>query len=98
MRRMLARSAHTVEPAMLRSHARGLGGEARQAAAEGHRCPLDQEARQEPLRLQEPRQRRPAAQADPALRGDGRGGARQPGPGGGARRCRRLQGRPRTLP
>ena len=43
---------------------------------------LDQEARQEPLRLQEPRQRGPQAQAGAALPSDGRaGGARQPGCG-----------------
>ena len=60
---------------------RGLGEPAGQAFPEGYGRALDQEARQEPLRLQEPRQRGPQAQAGAALPSDGRGGARQPGCG-----------------
>ena len=59
----------------------GLGEAAGQACPEGHRRTLDQEARQEPFRLQEPCERGPAAQAGAALPCDGRGGARQPGGG-----------------
>ena len=52
--------------------------QAGQAAPEGPRRPLDEEARQELFRLQEPRECGRQAQADPALRGDRCGGARQP--------------------
>ena len=47
-------------------------------SAKGYGCALDKKARQEPLWLQESRHHRPSAQADTALPGDGRGGARQP--------------------
>ena len=57
-----------------------LGGRAGKAAAKGCRCAVDQEARQEPLRLQEPCQRGPSAQAGAALSCERRGGARQPSP------------------
>jgi hypothetical protein len=56
-----------------------------QAVPEGLGRALDQEARQEPLRLQEPCQRGPQAQAGAPLPGDGRGGARQPGRGRASR-------------
>ena len=52
-----------------------LGRQAGQASAKRQGCALDQEARQEPLWLQESRQHRPSAQADTALPGDGRSGA-----------------------
>ena len=47
------------------------------AAPKGCRGAVDQEARQEPLRLQEPCQRGPSAQAGAALSGERRGDARQ---------------------
>ena len=56
----------------------GWENPAGQAFPEGYGRALDQEARQEPLRLQEPRQRGSPAQAGAALSGDGRGSARQP--------------------
>ena len=46
---------------------RALGKQARQAQPEGRGRALDEKARQEPLRLQEPCERRPKAQAGPAL-------------------------------
>ena len=49
-------------------------------APKGCRGAVDQEARQEPLRLQEPCQRGPSAQAGAALSCERRGGARQPSP------------------
>ena len=52
--------------------------QARQIAPEGPRRPLDEEARQELFRIQEPRECGRQAQADPALRGDRCGGPRQP--------------------
>ena len=55
-----------------------LGGQAGKAAPKGCRGAVDQEARQEPLRLQEPCQRGPSAQAGAALSCERRGGARQP--------------------
>src|SRR5262245_31048570 len=55
-----------------------LEAEARQDAAEGPRRALDEEAWQEFFRIQEPRECGCQAQADPALRGDRCGGARQP--------------------
>jgi transposase len=55
-----------------RQDARGLGGQAGQGCAEGQGCALDQEERQELLRLQEPHQHRPQAQADPPLGRDRR--------------------------
>ena len=57
-----------------------LGGQAGKAAPKGCRGAVDQEARQEPLRLQEPCQRGPSAQAGAALSCERRGGARQPSP------------------
>ena len=57
-----------------------LGGQAGKAASKGCRGAVDQEARQEPLRLQEPCQRGPSAQAGAALSCERRGGARQPSP------------------
>ena len=57
-----------------------LGGQAGKAAPKGCRGAVDQEARQEPLRLQEPGQRGPSAQAGAALSCERRGGARQPSP------------------
>jgi uncharacterized protein YcbK (DUF882 family) len=48
-----------------------LGGKASQECAEGQRRALDQEERPKLLRLQEPHQRRPQAQADPLLHRDG---------------------------
>ena len=60
---------------------RGLEEEASQEPAEGQGCPLDEEARQELLRLQEPRECGCRAQADPALCGERRGSSRQPGAG-----------------
>ena len=62
-------------------HTGGVEAEARQVAAEGPRCALDQEARPQLLRLQEPRERGRQAQADPALCRDRCGRARQPGAG-----------------
>ena len=47
----------------VRRGARGLGRQARQAVAERCGRALDEKARQEPLRLQEPRERGPQAQA-----------------------------------
>ena len=44
-----------------------LGGQAGKAAPKGCRGAVDQEARQEPLRLQEPCQRGPSAQAGAAI-------------------------------
>ena len=58
----------------------GLGGQAGKAVPKGCRGAVDQEARQEPLRLQEPCQRGPSAQAGAALSCERRGGARQPSP------------------
>ena len=57
-----------------------LGGQAGKAAPKGCRGAVDQEARQEPLRLQEPCQRGLSAQAGAALSCERRGGARQPSP------------------
>ena len=57
-----------------------LGGQAGKAAPKGCRGAVDQEARQEPLRLQKPCQRGPSAQAGAALSCERRGGARQPSP------------------
>ena len=48
-------------------------------AQKGLGCPVDEEERDEPLRLQEPRLHRPAPQAGAPLYSDGRGHARQPG-------------------
>ena len=63
------------------AHTSGVEAEARQSAAEGPRCALDQEAWPQLLRLQEPCERGRQAQADPALCGDRCGRARQPGAG-----------------
>src|SRR6266699_904541 len=63
------------------AHTSGVEAEARQSAAEGPRCALDQEAWPQLLRLQEPCERGSQAQADPALCGDRCGRARQPGAG-----------------
>ena len=52
--------------------------EAEQEGAEGRGRAPDEEARDVLLRLQEPCEHRPQAQARAALRGDGRGRARQP--------------------
>ena len=52
------------------------GRTSRQSGAKGCRGAVDQEARQEPLRLQEPCQRGPSAQAGAALSCERRGGAR----------------------
>jgi hypothetical protein len=49
----------------------GLGKKASQECAEGQRRAMDQEERPKLLRLQEPHQRRPQAQADPPLHRDG---------------------------
>ena len=56
----------------------GVGQQAGQIAPEGPRRALDEEARQEFFRVQEPRECGCQAQADPALRGDRCGGPRQP--------------------
>ena len=58
----------------------GLGRQASQASTKGQGCALDEEARQEPLWLQESCHHRPSAQTDTALPRDGRSGARQPSP------------------
>ncbi len=60
----------------------GWEKQAGQASPEGYGRAVDQEARQEPLRLQEPCECGPPPQAGAALSGDRRGGARQPGRGG----------------
>ena len=54
-----------------------LAGQAGKAAPKGCRGAVDQEARQKPLRLQEPCQRGPSVQAGAALSGERRGDARQ---------------------
>ena len=51
------------------------GGQARQAVAEGHGCAVDKETREIPLRLQEPCERGPQAQAGPPLPCQRRGAA-----------------------
>jgi hypothetical protein len=55
-----------------------MGEELCQKPAERQGCALDQEARQELLRLQEPCERGCRAQTDPSLRGDRRERAGQP--------------------
>ena len=72
-------------------HTGRVEAEARQSAAEGPRCALDQEAWPQLLRLQEPCERGRQAQADPALCRDRCGRARQPGAGWAVGRGQHLQ-------
>src|SRR5262252_3017779 len=60
-----------------RSDTAGVVQQAGQITPEGPRRALDEEAWQEFFRIQEPRECGCQAQADPALRGDRCGGARQ---------------------